>query len=85
MVPCEGVHDPHRERWLSTQATLVGRASPPRWARESAAARSARSASLGRVRRSLAASLATIVATHSCSWRRVKPAGMSTIVRPSSR
>ena len=83
--PSEGVQDPHREFWFIDQTMLVGLARPPRWRWDSSAARSASWSSLGRRRRSPASSLRSMVSTQCFSSEALKPAGMSTIVRPPSR
>ena len=83
--PSDGVHEPHRECWFVTQRMLDGLARPPRCRWDSSAARSASWLSLGRRRWSPFSSLSTMVATHCRSSARVNRAGMSTMVRPSSR
>ena len=89
MVPSTGVHDPQREPWLVTHRTLFGFGTPPRYCRDSSAARLPSSASprdaRRALRRSCVASRSSMIAIHRCSSARDMRAGSSTIVRSPSR
>ncbi len=85
MVRSAGVHEPQRERWLSTHRTESGSARPSSQVRLRAVARRIRSSSPGRRRASAFSTRATIVSTHSASWARLIRAGISTTIRSPSR
>jgi hypothetical protein len=89
MVPSTGVHEPQREPWLVTHRTLFGFGTPPKYWRESSAARRPSSASPRAARRALrrscVASRSSMIATQRCSSARDIRAGSNTIVRSPSR
>ncbi len=89
MVPSTGVHEPQREPWLVTQRTPVGFATPPRYCRDSSAARRPSSpsprAARRALRRSCVANRSSMIAIQRCSSARDIRAGSSTMVRSPSR
>src|SRR3954453_4117109 len=84
MVRSAGVHEPHREFWLSTQRTVAGCARPARYFDESTCARSVSASSDGRRFCSERSRRASIVLTQSRSSAFVMRAGSRTTTEPSS-
>ena len=85
MVPSAGVHEPQREFWFVDPADARRLGLTPEVPLRQLRGPLASWLSLGRRRWSPFSSLRTMVATHCCSSARVNRAGMSTMVRPSSR